>query len=234
MATSTTRPPLRVAPSILSADFGGLAEAVEPGHPGLGLAPRRRDGRTLRPQPDRRSAGGVVPARAHRPVLRHPPHDHRPRPLPRVLPRRRVPTGAPCTSRWGAPAGADRPDARSGPAGGAGRQPGHPLRGGGALSRPGRPHPVHDGLPRIRRAVLHRRGDAQGAPGPAGRRGRPASPSTSRWTGGSTSTPWSRRPARGANVFVAGSAVFGRPHPLEAATGILPRPRSTRWPATRS
>jgi ribulose-phosphate 3-epimerase len=25
----------------------------------------------------------------------------------------------------------------------------------------------------------------------------------------------------GANVFVAGSAVFGRPHPLEAATGIL-------------
>jgi ribulose-phosphate 3-epimerase len=25
----------------------------------------------------------------------------------------------------------------------------------------------------------------------------------------------------GANVFVAGSAVFGRPHPLEAVTGIL-------------
>ncbi len=29
----------------------------------------------------------------------------------------------------------------------------------------------------------------------------------------------------GANVFVAGSAVFGRAHPLEAATDILPRPR---------
>ena len=189
-------PTMRVAPSILSADFGSLSEAVDLVAPGHRLAPRRRHGRPLRPQPDHRSAGGGVAARAHRPVLRHPPDDHRPGPVPRGVPRRRR-RRVHGPRRGGRDRGAGRPDARPRPAGGPGRQPRHPVRGGRALPRPGRPGPVHDRLPRIRRPVVHRRGDAQGAPGPRGGRRRPACPSTSRWTAASTSTPWSRRPGRG-------------------------------------
>ncbi len=86
MATPTHRPPMRVAPSILSADFGSLSEAVDSVAPGHHLAPRRRHGRALRPQPDHRAAGGGLPARPHRPVLRHPPDDHRPGQVPRGVP----------------------------------------------------------------------------------------------------------------------------------------------------
>ena len=48
------------------------------------------------------------------------------------------------------------------PAGGTGGQPRHSLRGHRALPVRGRSSAVHDRVPRLRRVVLHRRGDAQG------------------------------------------------------------------------
>ena len=73
------------------------------GDPGDHVAPRRRHGRTLRPQSDHRAAGGGVAARAHRPVLRHPPDDHRPRQASSRRSATPDRTGAPSTSRSGTP-----------------------------------------------------------------------------------------------------------------------------------
>ena len=84
-------------------------------------------------------------------------------------------------------------------------------------------------FPGLRRPELHRRRHGEGGAG--ARRGRrPArSRSTSRWTAASTPTTAPVAVAAGANVLVAGSAIFGQPRPWEAADAIRRRP-SAPWP----
>ena len=74
-----------------------------PGDAGHRLAPRRRDGRPLRAQPDHRPAGRGLVAGPQRPVLRHPPHDHRPGRATSSRSATPAPTAARCTWRWGRP-----------------------------------------------------------------------------------------------------------------------------------
>ena len=133
-----------------------------PGGPGDRLAPRRRDGRPLRPQPDHRAAGGGLAARRTADLF-FDTHLMITDPARYLEPFRDAGADG-CTVHVevGDTAGLVRPDARPRPAGGAGRQPGHPVRGPRALPRPGRPGAVHDRLPRVRRPVVHRRGHAQG------------------------------------------------------------------------
>ncbi len=231
MPTPPARPQLRVAPSILSADFGSLSEAVDSVAPGDRLAPCRCHGRALRPQSHHRAAGGGLPAGAHRPVLRHPPDDHRPRQLPRGVPRRRLGrVHRPC--RGGPHHPAHRPDAGAGPAGRPGRQSRHAVRGARALPRPGRPGAVHDRLPRFRGPVLHRRRHAQGARRSVRRPSSGASPSTWRSTGESTRTPWSRRPGRGPMCSWPARRCSVGPSPWPPRrTSCAPRP--PLWRASR-
>ncbi len=96
--------PVKIAPSILSADFSRLgadiARVSRRGRP----PPRRRDGRPLRAQPHDRPAGGGVAAAADRPVPRLSPDGRQPRRAARRLRARPAPTGASCTSSSVTPA----------------------------------------------------------------------------------------------------------------------------------
>ncbi len=76
-------------------------------------------------------------------------------------------------------------------------------------------------FPGLRRPVVHRRRHAQGAPG--ARRGPAATALTLdvEVDGGIDEHTVVEAARSGANVFVAGSAVFGRAHPLDAARDIL-------------
>ena len=212
------RPPHRAVGAL-----GRLRDAGRAGGGGgaLGrLAPRRRHGRALRPQRDDRAPGGGLAAPPHAAVLRLPPDDDRPGPLPEGLRRRR------CRRLHGARRDrrhrrADRADARaSGLRAGLALNPDTPVRRGAALPARRRPRAVHDGVPRLRRPELHRRRHGQGGAGARRGRRRRARRSTSRWTAASTPTTAPVAAAAGANVFVAGSAIFGHERPWEAADAI--------------
>ena len=99
---------------------------------------------------------------------------------------------------------------------GGGPQPGHPDRPGGPRARPGRHGAGHDRQPRLRRPALHRlHGAEDRRAGPPDRRPR-GSTSTSRSTAASPPPTVAGAVAAGANVLVAGSALFadpGRPRP---------------------
>ena len=80
---------MKLAPSILSADFARARGRCRTGARGVRPPARRRDGRPLRAGPHHRSAGGEVAARAHRPVPRLPPHGRQPGRADRRVRRRR-------------------------------------------------------------------------------------------------------------------------------------------------
>ena len=177
--------------------------------------------------------GGGLAAGPQRPVLRHPPDDHRPGPLPGAVPRRR---GRRVHGARGG--GGDR--RRSSPrcatwacGSGLAANPDTPFEALEPYLRPGRPGAVHDGLPRVRRAVVHRRRDAQGGPG----RGPPPTPPASTLDvevdGGIDERTVVEAARAGANVFVAGSAVFNREDPLGAVGAILRGRRPTSGPERR-
>ena len=151
---------------------GGLRPAGGGGPAGRRrrLAARRRHGRALRPQPDPRAAGREGDPGGQPGAARLPPDDREPGALGARLRGGRRP------QRHGARRGLHRParrrprPPRRGLAGRAGPQAGHAARGLPRRAARLR-HPAgHDGRARLRRPVVHRRGAAQGAPGPgAGR-----------------------------------------------------------------
>ena len=85
---------------------------------------------------------------------------------------------------------------------------------GRAAARPAagvRHDPGDDGRARLRRPVVHRGDAAQDPARPCRRSTRPAATPGSRSTAESRATPSAGSPQAGANVFVAGSAVYGAP-----------------------
>ena len=211
---------LQIAPSILSADFAALAEELQR----IGTADwaaRRRDGQPLRAQPDPRPAGRRVADQGQPAPARRAPDDRRPGPLgpgvrrgrlrQRDVPRRGGHRTDPAGPRRCAPLGA-----RAGMA----LQAGHPGR---AVRRPAaraRHAAGHDCRAGLRRAEVPRRRAAQDRAGPGPRSRRTAARSGSRSTAASTPETIERCAEAGADVFVAGSAVYGADNAADAIAAL--------------
>ena len=90
------------------------------------------------------------------------------------------------------------------------------------------PGAVHDRVPRLRGPGVHGRGAGQGAAGPSRRSTRASLAVDIEVDGGIDVATAPRAAAAGANVFVAGSAIFGHARPWEAADASGLRSRRTR------
>ena len=102
-----------------------------------------------------------------------------------------------------------------------GAGPGHPGHRRAPRARPGRPGARHDREPRLRRPGLPGHHGAEGGRGPGHGPGVGLRRSTSRSTAASAPTTVAGAAAAGANVLVAGSALFRHPDGLEAAVAEL-------------
>ncbi len=207
----------QIAPSILSADFARLGRRGG-GHRRRRLGARRRHGQPLRAQPDAGAAGRRVAAEAHRPAGGLPPDDRGPGPLgPRFRrgrrPQRHLPRGggARADPAGPQPAGRGRP-------GRVGAQAGDARR---ALRRPAardRHAARHD---RRARASAGRRSSTSSCRrcgAPASSCATASTPCGSRSTAASTSETIERCAEAGADVFVAGSAVYRGDDPASRRT----------------
>ena len=207
---------VRIAPSILSADFAALGEAVAARRARRRRSDsRRRDGRPLRAEHhDRRRRSSRSLKRVATRAARRPPDDRRARSLHRGVRRGR--RGDDLGARRGAAAPASHGARHQGARrqGGRRAQPVDAGRRARGDRRRRRLRARHVGQPRLRRTDVHPAQRVQGARGARAARSRGQhAPRRSRSTAASTSTTAPRVVAAGARILVAGR-------------GHLPRARS--------
>ena len=203
---------VQIAPSILAADFARLADEAAAVAECRRLAPRRRHGRPLRAQPHPRPAGRRGAAQARQPAAGLPPDDRGPGPLGARLRRgRRAERDHPRRGRRSRRCARCGRSARPGPGPAWRINPATPVEPYADLLAEvdmlllmtvepgfGGQHFLDLVLPKIRRAR---------------RAGRAATAARCgcRWTAGSARRRSSRCAEAGADVFVAGSAVYEAP-----------------------
>ena len=214
------RNPLLVAPSILSADFGRLAEEVEAARSlRRRLDPRRRDGRPVRPQHHARPPHREGDSRGHHPTRRRAPDDRRAREVPRRLRQGRGGRDdRPCR---GVTSSASNAPARAWPGKASGRraQPIDPRRHDPVRARRRGPRSRDERQPGLRWAGVPARSPAEGPGHPAHDRC-DGSPIHLEIDGGIAPDTVALATEAGARVLVAGNAVFSHPPYADAIAGL--------------